>query len=82
MSIDDLDSLKDKLGKRIKELREGKGLGVRQFALLAEIEHPQLINIEKGRVDIKLATIHKIAKAFEMEVTDLFNFNVSSNKNL
>lgn len=74
MIKDDLDSLKNNLGSRITKLRKDKGLGVRPFALLAEIEHPQLINIEKGRVDIKLATIHKIAKALQIEIKDLFNF--------
>lgn len=66
------------MGNRIKALREGKGLGVRQFALLAEIEHPQLINIEKGRVDLKLATIHKLAKALDLEVKDLFDFETDT----
>jgi len=74
MNTGDLESLRDQLGKRIKYLRENKGFGVRQFALIAEIEHPQLINIEKGRVDLKLATIYKIAKALEMEIKDLFDF--------
>ncbi|NRF38542.1 helix-turn-helix domain-containing protein [Pedobacter foliorum] len=73
MNIDDLDSLRDKLGKRIKGLREERGLGVRQFALIAEIEHPQLINIEKGRVDLKLATIYKIAKGLKVHPKELFN---------
>ncbi len=80
MITDDFDLLKDELGKRIKELRKEKGLGVRQFALLAEIEHPQLINIEKGRVDLKLATIHKIANAFKIDVQDLFKFSSTTNK--
>jgi len=78
MIIDDFDSLKDKLGKRIRELREERGLGVRQFALIAEIEHPQLINIEKGRVDVKLATIHKIAKAFKIHPKELFEIEFKS----
>ncbi|NQX52269.1 helix-turn-helix transcriptional regulator [Pedobacter panaciterrae] len=76
MDIDDLDSLKDKLGKRIKELRAERGLGVRQFALMAEMEHPQLINIEKGRVDVKLATIYKIAKALKLHPKELFDIEL------
>ncbi len=75
MSIGELDLLKEQLGKRIKELREERGFGVRQFALIAEIEHPQLINIEKGRVDLKLATIHKIAIALKVHPKELFEIN-------
>jgi len=42
------------LGKTIEGLRIKKQLSTRQFALLAGMEHHQIINIEKGRVDIRL----------------------------
>lgn len=74
MDFDDFDLLKEKLGNRIRTLREGRGLKVRAFALIADVEHPQLVNIEKGRVDVKLATLYKIAKGFEIEVKELFDF--------
>ena len=74
METASLELLKEKLGERIRALRDIKGLSLRKFALLAEIEHPQLINIEKGRVDLKLSTLNKIAKGFEINVAELFNF--------
>ncbi|SDJ79784.1 DNA-binding transcriptional regulator, XRE-family HTH domain [Pedobacter sp. ok626] len=75
MNTSDLELLKGKLGERIKGLREKSELSIRQFALLADIEHPQLINIEKGRVDLKLSTLNKIAKAFGMDLMGLFDFS-------
>ncbi|TCC91115.1 helix-turn-helix domain-containing protein [Pedobacter hiemivivus] len=75
MNTSDLELLKGKLGERIKGLREKRELSIRQFALLADIEHPQLINIEKGRVDLKLSTLNKIAKAFDMDLMALFDFS-------
>ena len=70
-----LEELKVKLGERIRTLRKEKGFSVRQFALHAGIEHPRLINIEKGRIDLKLSTLHKISEGLGIELTKLFEFN-------
>lgn len=70
----ELDINKEKLGQRVESLRTQKGYGVREFALLAEIEHHQLINIEKGRVDPRYSTLIKIAKALEIKTKDLLDF--------
>ena len=65
---------KEKLGKTIERLRTAKKYGVREFALIAEIEHHQLINIEKGRVDIRLSTLIKIAKGLQVQPKELLDF--------
>lgn len=65
---------KEILGKKIERLRTQRKLGVREFAIIADIEHHQLINIEKGRVDIRLSTLIKIAKALEVEAKALLDF--------
>ena len=67
-------SFKEALGKNIERLRIQKKLGVREFALIADIEHHQLINIEKGRVDIRLTTLIKIAKGLGVEAKELLDF--------
>lgn len=66
--------LRLRLGEKIEELRSSKNLGVREFALIAEIEHHQLINIEKGRVDLRLKTLRKIAIGLDVDIQELFNF--------
>lgn len=73
MSISE-DNFKEKLGMRIENLRKEKGFGVREFALIAGIEHHQLINIEKGRVDLRLSTVVKIANGLEVEPKILLDF--------
>lgn len=65
---------KEALGEKIEKLRTQKHLGVREFALIADIEHHQLINIEKGRVDIRLSTLIKIAKGLGVEAKELLDF--------
>lgn len=80
MNTDDQEQLRSSLGDRIKTLRKKKKLSIRQFALLAEIEHPQLVNIEKGRVDLKLSTLNKIARGFKIDLMSLFDFSELRNK--
>jgi transcriptional regulator with XRE-family HTH domain len=65
---------KEALGKKIEKMRTQKGFGVREFALIADIEHHQLINIEKGRVDIRISTLVKIAKGLGVEAKELLDF--------
>jgi len=74
MSVSEED-FKQALGRRVQELRSLKNFGVREFALIADIEHHQLINIEKGRVDIRLSTLRKISKALEMQPSELLKFD-------
>ena len=65
---------KEALGKKIEKLRIARNWGVREFAIKAGIEHPQLINIEKGRLDIRLTTLIKIARGLEIEPKELLDF--------
>ena len=67
-------SYKEKIGNRIAEQRVKKNLGVRELALIAEIEHHQLINIEKGRVDLRVSTLLKIAGGLDLKAKDLLDF--------
>lgn len=69
-------NFKEILGTLIEELRVKKNLSTRQFALLADMEHHQIINIEKGRVDIRLSTLIKIAKVLEVEPKELLDFKI------
>lgn len=60
------------IGKKIAELRNQQNYSLRELALLADIEHHQLVNIEKGRVDMRMSTLLKIANALKIELKDLF----------
>lgn len=71
MSTVDIHSLKLLIGKRIKEFREGKGYSVRKLALLADMEHQQILAIEKGNTDFRLTTLVKLSNALEVAPSDL-----------
>lgn len=66
------DGLQTDIGKKIEALRLQSKYSLRELALLADIEHHQLLNIEKGRVDMRLSTLRKIAAALKVEVKYLF----------
>lgn len=63
------------VGKKIKELREAKGLS--QVDLVGEIEGnidtTNISRIESGRTNPTLYTLYRIASALEVELTDLVN---------
>lgn len=73
MTITINDSIQIKVGQRITALRKKNTMSIRKFALLANIEHHQLINIEKGRVDMRLSTLEKIAVALNIHIGALFD---------
>jgi len=60
-----------KLGIRIKELREGIGIDQKSFAFDCEIGRTQLYMIENGKTNPRLLTLMKIANGFEMSVDEL-----------
>jgi transcriptional regulator with XRE-family HTH domain len=60
-----------KLGAKIKQLREEKGIDQKSFAFDCEIGRTQLYMIEKGRTNPRLLTLMKIADGLEISVSEL-----------
>ncbi len=60
-----------KLGTKIKQLREEKEIGQKSFAFDCEIGRTQLYMIEKGRTNPRLLTLIKIANGLEISVSEL-----------
>jgi len=54
-------------GQRIRSIRKEKGLSQRELAAMAEIEHKQVLKIEKGESDIRLTTVLKLLWALKVE---------------
>ncbi|MEL6559164.1 MAG: helix-turn-helix transcriptional regulator [Bacteroidota bacterium] len=60
-----------KLGKRIKSLREQKGFDQKSFAFFCEIGRTQLYMIENGKTNPRLLTLMKIAEGLNISVDEL-----------
>ena len=61
----------DKLAKRIKALREQRGLSQEALAEKAGVSRGYLARLEIGRHDPTVGTVEKLAKALRVKVTDL-----------
>ncbi|MFZ1530222.1 MAG: helix-turn-helix transcriptional regulator [Ferruginibacter sp.] len=66
-------SLKEKVGNRISELRKSNKLSQQQFSYEADMERTYLTHIEKGRKNISLSTLEKILEAFNITPKEFFD---------
>lgn len=64
----DRDKERYRIGKRITELREKKGLDVPTLALMANISVANLYRIEQGRYSIKYDVLASIASVLGMKI--------------
>ena len=65
-------SVRTRLGKRIRELREQQGFSLRKFALMVDLSYPYLSNIETGKQAATVDSLDKIARGLDVEIRDLF----------
>ncbi|AWG22589.1 transcriptional regulator [Flavobacterium faecale] len=68
-----MENIKIKFGLKIKELRKQKSYSQEKLAKLASIEKSYISNIENGSRNVSLEVICKLAKAFEIEIDQLFD---------
>ena len=66
-------TIKEKLGKRIKELRQARNLSQEKFALQIDMDRTYLASIESGKRNVSLENISKIASGLEISLEDLFH---------
>lgn len=62
------------VGKRIKQIRESKGIKQVQLAEMINVEPTNLSKIEKGMHLPKEDNINKITNALGVEIKDIFDF--------
>ena len=63
-----------KFGIRIKELRAVRGITQEDLAELSGLSRQYIGDVERGVRNISLANIDKIARAFKITLSELFNF--------
>jgi|GEM_PF-1187846 len=77
METIDTQQFKEAIGKEIYRLRKEKGYSSRKFAVLADMEHHQVLSIEKGNTDMRLSTFIKICNALETTPQELIKVDRS-----
>lgn len=65
-------------GERVRELRKGKGLSQENLSFKAELHRTYIGMIEMAEKNITLINIEKIAKALEIQPSDLLRSNNSA----
>ena len=66
--------IREKVGKRIKELRHKLGLSQEELADKAEIHRTYIASLEVGKRNISIVTLEKIIIALEVSMSEFFMF--------
>lgn len=62
-----------KLGLRLKELRTKEGISQEKFAMKVGLDRSYYASVEKGRRNISINNIKKIADAIGITLSELFD---------
>lgn len=66
--------IKEKFGIRLKTLRKEKGLSQEELALKFGLNRPYISAIEKGKRNVSLEVMEKLAGAMYIEIRELVDF--------
>lgn len=66
--------IKEQVGKRIKELRLAKNMSQEDFAYKCGLDRTYITSLERGKRNVSLINLEKIANAFEISLSEFFNF--------
>lgn len=61
-----------KFGKRIRQLRDERGISQEKLGELAKVHRTYVGMIERGEKNVTLTNIEKFARALKLDVKDLF----------
>lgn len=68
-----MEDIKVKLGQRVKELRLSKGYSQEKLAELSDLDRTYIPGIESGKRNVSLVVVEKIAKAFQINISELMD---------
>ncbi len=61
-------------GKNLRSIRNAKGLSMEKLAQMAGLEYSQISDIELGKINTTISTVHLLAKTLDIATKDLFDF--------
>ncbi len=65
--------VKEKIGLRIKELREASSMSQKDLSYAADLDRSYIASVENGQRNISIVNIEKIAIALGVTLKDFFN---------
>ena len=66
--------IREKVGRRIKDLRHKLGISQEELADKAEIHRTYIASLEVGKRNISIVTLEKIVIALEVSMSEFFNY--------
>ena len=66
--------IKEKVGKRIKQLREKNNMTQEVFADKCGLDRTYITSLERGERNISVVNLEKISNAFNISLSEFFNF--------
>jgi len=67
-----MDDIKLIFGKRLRKLRKTKGISQETLAFDAGLDRTYISSIERGKRNVSIENIARLAKALEVEIHELF----------
>lgn len=61
-------NIRTRIGAQIRELREAKGLSLRELSELTGVDHNNICSIENGKYNARLDTLDKLVAVFKKTV--------------
>lgn len=62
-----------RIGSRIKEIRNSKGISQEALAFIADLDRTYINSVENGKRNISIVNIEKIAVALDVSLKEFFN---------
>ncbi len=72
--------IKQKIGKRIKELRTEKKYSQEELAARADIDRTYINSVENGKRNVSIVNIEKIVSALGCSLQEFFTSDLFTNK--
>ena len=66
--------IKQAVGKRVKELRNKIGISQEELADSAQLDRTYISSVERGKRNISIVNIEKLANALNVSLADFFTF--------
>ena len=71
--------IKEKIGKRLRQLRIEKGFSQEKFAYECNLDRTYIASIEQGKRNVSIVNIEKIVKALNITFTEFFKSEIFEN---
>lgn len=65
--------IKIKFGHRVREFRLSKGYSQEKLAELSDLDRTYIPGIESGKRNVSIVVVAKIAKAFQISISELMD---------